>query len=776
MNRFLWILLFPVSVGAQPLQLEKIMAGNEFIGYQPEAIQWSPESDCIYFRWKMNGEFVAPYHVCHLTKEKGYPLSPPETINLPVDGFEVGPNGAGIFFQKGTRLYSWRDGKSTLLYEKTSGFRLFKVLDQNRIIVEEGNQLFLLGLSPFIFRQLTFFENGKAPDEGDKDSFLGQQQTELFEVVRLRAQRDSAAKAHREMHEPKSVEPFYLDKRQLGAIQISENLKYCAFRCDKYAENKQTHIESYLTEDGYSSAIPAREKVGAAEAQHQVYIWDLHKDSVISIDFAGLNGIKTRPEFFEDYEENFTNESENPKNVLCHLRDFNANETRILFEVHSYDNKDRWICYYDLPDSKLIEVDHQHDEAWIGGPGISEWRAEGGNVGWIGNDSIFYQSETTGYSHLYSFDIRQQKTTHLTSGNWEIHDAKLSRNGSRFYITANKTHPGNRDFYILDLKTAKLIPVLTADGNHEVKISPDEKWLAVRYSNSNTPWELYKAPLKENTRLFRMTFSTSEKFREYEWRKPEVVEFIASDGVKVYARLYKPETAVKNGAGVLFVHGAGYLQNAHNWWSHYHREYMFNNLLCDMGYTVMDIDYRASEGYGRDFRTGIYRHMGGKDLSDHLDGRKYLIDKLGVDSSRVGIYGGSYGGFITLMALLTEPGKFKCGAALRSVTDWAHYNHEYTSNILNTPETDPLAFKMSSPIYFAENLQDRLLMLHGVEDDNVQYQDVIRLSQRFIELGKTNWDLVAFPVEPHGFRETSSWIEEYRRILEMFEEELAPKE
>ena len=161
-----------------------------------------------------------------------------------------------------------------------------------------------------------------------------------------------------------------------------------------------------------------------------------------------------------------------------------------------------------------------------------------------------------------------------------------------------------------------------------------------------------------------------------------------------------------------------------------------------------------------------------KDLSDYVDARQWLIDNKGINEEKIGIYGGSYGGFITLMALLTEPGKFKCGAAIRSVTDWAHYNHAYTSNILNTPELDPEAFRKSSPIYFAENLEDRLLILHGMVDDNVQYQDVVRLAQRFIELGKKNWDLVGYPIEPHGFKETSSWVDEYGRILKMFNEEL----
>jgi dipeptidyl aminopeptidase/acylaminoacyl peptidase len=189
----------------------------------------------------------------------------------------------------------------------------------------------------------------------------------------------------------------------------------------------------------------------------------------------------------------------------------------------------------------------------------------------------------------------------------------------------------------------------------------------------------------------------------------------------------------------------------------------------DNGFTVLDIDYRGSDGYGRDWRTGIYRHMGGKDLSDQVDGAAYLVEELGIDPQRIGIYGGSYGGFITLMALFTSPGTFECGAALRSVTDWAHYNHPYTSNILNTPVEDAIAFRQSSPIYFAEGLEDRLLILHGMVDDNVQFQDVVRLSQRLIELGKEDWELAVFPVERHGFIEPSSWTDEYRRIFKLLE-------
>jgi dipeptidyl aminopeptidase/acylaminoacyl peptidase len=318
----------------------------------------------------------------------------------------------------------------------------------------------------------------------------------------------------------------------------------------------------------------------------------------------------------------------------------------------------------------------------------------------------------------------------------------------------------------------KMEKITEGVGNHNVSLSPDEKYLAIRYSSSNQPWELYLMENKAGATRKKLTSSTTANFQKYDWRKPEIVRFTAADGAKVPARLYTPDPSKKNGAAVIFVHGAGYLQNVHEWWSSYYREYMFHNILADNGYTVLDIDYRASAGYGRDWRTAIYQFMGGKDLSDQVDGAKYLAEAHGIDSDRIGIYGGSYGGFITLMGMFTSPGTFKSGAALRSVTDWAHYNHPYTSNILNTPVLDPEAYRKSSPLYHAEGLEGNLLILHGMVDTNVQFQDVVRLSQRLIELGKDNWELAVFPMEGHGFVEASSWADEYKRIFKLFQSTL----
>jgi dipeptidyl aminopeptidase/acylaminoacyl peptidase len=461
------------------------------------------------------------------------------------------------------------------------------------------------------------------------------------------------------------------------------------------------------------------------------------------------------------------------REIFIHALRFSESTNMALFDVRSADNKDRWVGSIELNSLTISVIDHQHDSAWIGGPGISSWNMEEGVLDWLEDGkSCYFQSEESGFSQLYLFNLDSRKKEQLTSGNFEVYEVTLSKDKNQFYITANKSHPGNRDFYSFEITSKKWTNILSSNGYHNAAISPDEKQIAVRYSYSTKPWEIYLAENKANTTLNQLTYSTTDKFKQYSWQDPQVISIKGSDNNEFYARLYNPKSNTKNGAAVMFVHGAGYLQNAHFYWSNYFREYMFHNLLVDLGYTVIDLDYRASEGYGRDYRTAIYRHMGGRDLEDFIDAKKWLVQQKQIDPNRIGIYGGSYGGFITLMGLLTKPGEFACGAALRSVTDWAHYNHEYTSNILNYPETDPAAYRKSSPIYFAENLQDPLLMLHGMVDDNVQFQDVVRLSQRFIELGKKDWDLAVFPVENHGFKEAYSWFDEYRRIFELFEKHL----
>ena len=368
-----------------------------------------------------------------------------------------------------------------------------------------------------------------------------------------------------------------------------------------------------------------------------------------------------------------------------------------------------------------------------------------------------------------------EEAVQLTQGQFVVNNLVLSRDNGTLYYRANKKHPGVYEVYALDTETGENRDVTNLNGIvSSFQLSADQTSLLIEHSTATRPPELFVKNIGSDDEAIRVTNTVSDTFNSYSWQEPEVIEYrTPGTDVPVYARLFRPsgDSAAKRRA-VVFIHGAGYTQNAHKGWSGYFREYMFHNMLAQKGYVVLDLDYRGSKGYGRDWRTAIYRQMGTPEVIDIKAGVEWLIENENVDPARVGTYGGSYGGFLTLMTLFKEPDLMAAGAALRLVSDWAYYNHGYTSNILNTPQDDHIAYERSSPIYYAEGLTKPLLMPAPMVDNNVFFEDTVRLVQRLIELEKENFETALYPVEPHGFRQPSSWLDEYRRIFKLFEDNL----
>lgn len=757
------------------LTLPEIMKGEQFVGYLPERVSWSADSEAVYFSWNPEMDTIRrTYKYENGVVEK----VTVEELQARATNFQFSKDRSKIIYVKNGDLFMQEvDNKTvhqiTNTIERESNIAFSG--DEKHILFNKNNNFFAWSIEDGSIHQMTNFKSGSADREGrssEQEQWLKDDQMELFDILKDNATRQAARDHQNEQLEPHRPAPYYYGKKRISSIQASPDLKFVTFRLTTSVRSKRTKVPDFVTESGYLDDLNARSKVGTPQNTYEFGVYDMERDTHYLIDTEQISGIFDKPAFLEAYHSDDTDYKDQynfPKEVIL-LGPVYSDGGKAMVVIRSQDNKDRWIMELKPASGELTLLDHQRDDAWIGGPGISSWNFSTGNVGWLSENTIWFQSEETGYSHLYTLNLTTGKKNALTAGQFEIRDAQLSGDKTIFYITANKENPHEQHFYHLPAKGGKMVKITEKVGNYQVTLSPDEAQIAYRYSYSNQPWELFVQENKAGATPKQVTTSTTEAFNAYDWRVPEIVRFTAEDGAKVPARIYKP--ANPNGAAVIFVHGAGYLQNVHHWWSSYYREYMFHNMLVDHGYTVLDIDYRASDGYGRDWRTGIYQWMGGKDLSDQIDGAQYLVDAHGIDADRIGIYGGSYGGFITLMALFNSPGTFKCGAALRSVTDWAHYNHGYTSNILNTPVEDPTAYKKSSPIYFAEGLEDRLLILHGMVDTNVQFQDVVRLAQRLIELGKENWEFAVFPVEGHGFREAASWTDEYRRIFELFEEEL----
>jgi len=540
-------------------------------------------------------------------------------------------------------------------------------------------------------------------------------------------------------------------------------------------EGREGKLPTYVTESGYEEFEDARTRVGRNDPlPHALWLVDARDGNVRELKFDALPGIGTDPLAAlrraagkEPLKGNRAVQvSTSGDNGSEPKIQWSADGSQAAVMIRAVDNKDRWIAGVDLDNARLQSRHRLTDAAWI------NWNFN--DFGWLpDNRTLWFLSEESGWSQLYT-QTGSERPRQRTSGQWEASAPVLNADGSGFLFVCNRQRPGDYEVCALDLAGGQVREVTALDGVEDFSLSPDGREVLVRWSGSYLPPQLAVAPVAGGPARV-LTDTRKPAFKAREWIQPEYVQVPSKHGAgAVWGKFYGPTTYEpgRRYPVVMFVHGAGYLQNVSARYPNYFREQMFHQLLVERGYLVLDLDYRGSEGYGRDWRTAIYRNMGHPELEDYLDGLDWLVAKKQGDRDRAGIYGGSYGGFMTYMALFRAPGTFKAGAALRPVLDWTQYNHEYTSNILNTPELDPEAYRVSSPIEYVDGLQDELLIAHGMIDDNVFFRDSVVLTQKLIELHKDNWEIAPYPLERHGFTRADSWLDEYKRILRLFERRL----
>jgi dipeptidyl aminopeptidase/acylaminoacyl peptidase len=761
----------PIPVSGQdqrPLQFDfsiaNMMRGPEVYGREPQRVRWSADGRWIYFYWNPPGtkwsEPLWPYRV------------PASAGGVPQRLTEAQLDSAGPVFADGTYSRDRRlkavsyEGDLYLVDTRAGSVRRLTqtvAIESNPSITADGsgayfvrdNNIFYIDLARFFVRQVTDVRPGPAPKEDSvltgQRGALRSQQRELFDAIRERARLDSIARADKRAHEGLQPKPLYLaEHERVTQLSVSPSGSALLVVTSVPAPNaRETEVPQYITSSGYTEDLQVRTKVGDEQSSGRIAFMPLGGGDVRWLKVIPTDTVRA-------------------PSVAFTAGWNDAGDAALLVAV-SRDYKSRFVHSVDATGT-LKTIDVLRDSAWVL-TGRGGGNACGLCAGWLNGRRLWFTSEADGFAHVYTAASDGGDRRQLTSGRWEVLDVALSADRNTFYLTTSENSPFDAQLYRMSAFGGARERVTTQAGSHRTLLSPDEQWLADVYAFSNKPPELYLVRNRASAEMAQLTTSPTAEWRSFPWLAPAIVWITASDSVRVPARMYRPRdlNAQPNGAAVIFVHGAGYLHNVHNYWSSYAREYMFNHLLASKGYVVLDIDYRGSAGYGRDWRTAIYRWMGGRDLQDQVDGTRYLEKELGIAPDRIGIYGGSYGGFMTLMALFTEPKRFGAGAGLRSVTDWAHYNHAYTAQILNTPDTDSLAYRRSSPIYFAQGLEDPLLMVHGMVDVNVHFQDIVRLTQRLIELGKPDWELAVYPVEDHGFVRPDSWTDEYTRIFKLFE-------
>ena len=769
------LVAFGATATAAP-DLENIMQDPDWIGPPVEQAWWRLDGNAYFYRVKRSDSDIRDVYRVEIDDGTPKRLDPDATAKI------NGPNP--VYDQTQSRALTTR-GTSLLRHDLETGrtMRLFTgtstptratfSADQQHVQFESGGRWWRVGMNGESARPVADLRFEKPPNT-EPEADLDADQLRLFDT--LERMRRRGEEQHRDAIEHSRADParapapWYLgDEYSEAEASLSPDGRWMLVAVHKAgAEDGQSDkMARFVTRSGYVEIEDVRTLVGRnASPPQSLWLLDLKTRTRHELDLSSLEGRDEDPlaelKAAQDIEPF---DADNPRPVQIAGIEWHPAGSRALVQLRAIDNKDRWTLAVDAAEQQVAELHRLSDPAWI------NWTFN--EFGWVpGGETSWLLSEESGYSHLYTIDSDGRKRQR-TSGEFEVHGIEFAADGDSALMISNLSHPTEYDLYELELESGNLQRLTRLRGLESYAAHPAGEDVLVRHSDSYLPPQA--AVLERSSEELKAgTDTRTDEYRKLEWQQPEFVAVPSSHVDEPIWTKFYPARGDFEGPRpvVVFVHGAGYTQNTHHRFPYYFREQMFHNLLTARGYHVIDMDYRASRGYGRDWRTAIYRQMGTPELEDLRDGVDWLVENHNADPERVGVYGGSYGGFMTFMAMFNAPETFAAGAALRPVTDWAHYNHGYTSNILNTPEVDPEAYRRSSPIEFAEGLEGDLLISHGMLDDNVFYKDSARLAQRLIELEKQDWEFASYPLEPHSYVHPESWLDQYRRILDLFEESI----
>jgi dipeptidyl aminopeptidase/acylaminoacyl peptidase len=776
---FLAAIIAPPAFAATPISLDQAMANPDWIGAPAETAWWSWDGKHVFYKQKRAGSPLRDTFEAIAGKPRL--VGDAELANL--------DSAAVVYNRERTRSILLRNGdlferdlKTGVLTQITRGSNSLAApqysADGGHVQFRVGHEWLSWSRADRLISPVAMVRATKDPAAApDEDAMRSLQMRLIATLKRQKDERDAGrdrAEQERRADVTRAPAPIYLgDKVTIDGSALSPDGRWLLLvTAPKTTENGRIgKLPRYVTESGYEEFDDQRTRVGRnLPAPHTLKLIDLSTRAVRDLPFETLPGIATDPlaamraaQKLDPLKGNRAVRVDDDGAAI----QWSSNGAQAAVILRSVDNKDRWIATVDLAAAKLKPVHRLTDNAWVN---------NGNNdFGWLpDNSTLWYLSEESGYSHLYTL-AADGRTRALTQGKWEATSIDWSSDGSTAYMLCNRKTPGDYEVCAVSARDGVTREATALGGGVErFALSPDQGRLLVHYSSSYVPTQIATVPARGGAATV-LTDTRSPDYKARQWIEPQYVAVPSTHGAApVWAKMYRPAQLEpgKKYPIVMFVHGAGYLQNVSKRFPNYFREQMFHNLLVERGYIVMDMDYRASKGYGRDWRTAIYRQMGYPELDDYIDGVNWLVANQQGDVKNVGVYGGSYGGFMTFMALMRAPDIFKSGAALRPVSDWTTYNHDYTANILNTPDLDPEAYRKSSPIEYADQLRGHLLIAHGMVDDNVFYQDSVRIAQRLIELKKDHWELASYPLERHGFVQPESWYDEYRRIYQLFENTL----
>ena len=391
---------------------------------------------------------------------------------------------------------------------------------------------------------------------------------------------------------------------------------------------------------------------------------------------------------------------------------------------------------------------------------------------------FLWMSERSGYWQIYIYDTDGKMLEQLTSGDGGViaggefgpsvgNQFSLDEKDACVYFVSNKDNPAERQLYRVSLADKTISRVTTAAGTHDVLISPDGSAFVDTFSTAMTPPE-QKLTRIDGQEAGTLNPRSAAELADYHLSPVEFLTVRADDGTQLNASIMKPRDfdPAKRYPAIVYVYGGPDVQNVRNAWEG--DDFLWREMMAEKGYIIFSLDNRGSYGRGHKFETPIYHHFGKVELQDQLAGVNYLKSLPYVDASRIGVYGWSYGGYMTLEAMFNAPDVFKAGASIAPVSDWHLYDTIYTERYMGRPQDNEEAYDESSPVNQAGKLKGQLLLAHSTGDDNVHFANTAEVLDQLILHGKYASDLVIFPGRGHGISDLPARIELYREMTNFF--------
>jgi len=391
--------------------------------------------------------------------------------------------------------------------------------------------------------------------------------------------------------------------------------------------------------------------------------------------------------------------------------------------------------------------------------------------------SVAFVSDRTGWIHIYVMTVdatSEAQAKKLTTGNYLAGLGNWSADSTR--IVYHRSAVGNqmeRFIDIVEIATGKNTAIVGEHGvNYDPAFSPDGSTLVFHRTDVENSLDLYTSAARPQSTLVRLSDSMPAGLNKADLTPPVAVAFPSRlDGTPVPATLMVAKTIDRSRKhpALVWIHGSGSDQNFLGWHpGSYRMYYSLCQYFAQQGYVVLTPDYRGSSGYSRDWSTGVYMGVGVNDTADVASGADYLKTLSYVDPDRIGVFGLSYGGFLTLQAMTADPTLWRAGIDVAGVVDWATYGAGYTTPRLGTPVEHPEIYEVSAPILHMDKLVRPLLVLHGTNDRNVSFADSLRLFDVLIKLGKP-FESQIYPGEIHFFRRDIVLRDAWKRAEDFFE-------